>query len=184
MHYRKIWEEHHNVKIPNGYEIHHKDGNRKNNNIDNLVCVSIEEHLEIHMKQEDWGAVQAILARMDNKQEISKYASFAQKERYKNGKHNFQKISKDERTRISKNTIENRIKNGHGAFLGISDITENSRNAGLVAAKKQAGFLNTNSENHGSKHVKDSCWWTDKKGNHKRSKQKPEGEWIKGMKWQ
>ena len=42
------------------YEIHHMDGNNKNDSIENLKCVSIEEHFQIHMKQEDWGAVALI----------------------------------------------------------------------------------------------------------------------------
>lgn len=55
MNYRKIWENH-NGKIPFDergvtYDIHHLDGNRKNNNIDNLVCVSVEDHYKIHLKQ-------------------------------------------------------------------------------------------------------------------------------------
>lgn len=54
MSYRKIWEKI-NGKIPidekgRSYEIHHIDGNRKNNKIENLICVTIEEHYEIHLK--------------------------------------------------------------------------------------------------------------------------------------
>lgn len=55
MNYRKIWEDV-NGPIPTdefgrSYEIHHKDGNRKNNCLSNLICVSLEEHYEIHSKQ-------------------------------------------------------------------------------------------------------------------------------------
>lgn len=55
MDYRKLW-----VKLKGeipkdefgrSYEIHHIDGNRKNNTIENLICVSIEEHYEIHKQQ-------------------------------------------------------------------------------------------------------------------------------------
>lgn len=57
MNYRKIWESHYGP-IPKDeqgrpYEIHHIDGNRKNNSVENLKCVSIEEHLKIHIEQED-----------------------------------------------------------------------------------------------------------------------------------
>lgn len=53
MNYRKIWEKE-NGPIPkdeNGrsYDIHHIDGNRKNNSIENLMCVSIQDHYEIHL---------------------------------------------------------------------------------------------------------------------------------------
>jgi len=50
--YRKIYEEHHG-KIPEGYHIHHKDGNRKNNSIENLICLSPEEHFNLHLEQGD-----------------------------------------------------------------------------------------------------------------------------------
>lgn len=53
MHYRKIWEEHNKQKIPSGYHIHHIDGDRSNNTPDNLLCVSPEEHFNIHLKQGD-----------------------------------------------------------------------------------------------------------------------------------
>jgi len=31
--YRKIYEQHHGIKIPKGYHIHHIDGNHNNNEI-------------------------------------------------------------------------------------------------------------------------------------------------------
>lgn len=34
--------------IPRGYEIHHKDFNRENNDISNLTCISVEEHRKLH----------------------------------------------------------------------------------------------------------------------------------------
>ena len=69
INYRKIWENHYG-KIPkeeNGrpYEIHHKDGNRNNNNIDNLICITIKEHYDIHYQQGDYGACVMIAKRMN-----------------------------------------------------------------------------------------------------------------------
>lgn len=48
--HRLIWEKL-NGKIPTGFDIHHKDGNRLNNSIKNLECISHEHHLSLHMKQ-------------------------------------------------------------------------------------------------------------------------------------
>jgi HNH endonuclease len=45
--YRKIYEDYYG-KIPKGYHIHHIDGNPLNNDINNLECVSSEEHSTIH----------------------------------------------------------------------------------------------------------------------------------------
>jgi bacterioferritin (cytochrome b1) len=180
MHYRKIWEIANNKKIPDDYEIHHIDGNHQNNDISNLKLVSIEEHLEIHRSQEDWGAVQAILIRMSdmNKEEISKAASKKQKELFVEGKHNFQKTNK---TEIGKKIIEERTKLGLPAFLNIKDTIENSRNAGKVSAQKKAGFLNTDSEKHGSKKIKGTFWWTNELGQRVRSIESPGENWAKGM---
>jgi hypothetical protein len=60
MKYRKIWESHYG-EIPKDehgrtYEIHHKDGNRKNNDITNLMCLSLKEHYELHLQQGDYAA--------------------------------------------------------------------------------------------------------------------------------
>lgn len=182
MHYRKIWEEHNQQRIPDGYEIHHIDGNRENNDPDNLLCLSIEEHLEIHRKQEDWGAVQAILARMEDRDGIREAASKAQKKRLKENRHNFQIMTSERRTEISKKTLDERLKKHGVAFLGIENPVANSKKAGMIAAKKKAGFLNTNSEHHGSKHVRNTYWWTNTEtGERVRSKSAPNDKWKRGM---
>lgn len=41
--HRYVWEKT-KGPIPSGYEIHHIDGNRQNNNINNLECVAESEH--------------------------------------------------------------------------------------------------------------------------------------------
>lgn len=47
--HRFIWRMH-NGEIPLGSFIHHIDGDKSNNNIDNLVCVSREEHGILHRR--------------------------------------------------------------------------------------------------------------------------------------
>ena len=69
MNYRKIWENAYGP-IPKdeqrrSYEIHHMDGNRKNNSLENLVCLSVQEHYELHLKQGDYTAAHAIAHRLD-----------------------------------------------------------------------------------------------------------------------
>jgi hypothetical protein len=68
-HHRKIYEQH-KGPIPKdedgkSFEIHHKDGNRENNQIDNLLCVTIKEHYKIHYEQGDFGACVLIAKRMN-----------------------------------------------------------------------------------------------------------------------
>lgn len=43
MQHRRLWEER-NGKIPEGHEIHHKDHDRANNELDNLMCLPAREH--------------------------------------------------------------------------------------------------------------------------------------------
>ena len=49
--HRVVWE-YHNGEIPKGYHIHHKDGDRNNNDISNLELKEAKEHLSEHMTSE------------------------------------------------------------------------------------------------------------------------------------
>lgn len=46
--HEQIWEMDNNCKKPNNFFIHHKDGNRQNNLIENLEIVSNQTHKRIH----------------------------------------------------------------------------------------------------------------------------------------
>lgn len=48
--HRVIWENATGKKIPPGYEIHHIDGDGKNNSIENLMMLSHAEHMALHAK--------------------------------------------------------------------------------------------------------------------------------------
>jgi hypothetical protein len=66
--YRKIWEQVYGP-IPKDldgrpYEIHHIDGNHKNNSIENLKCLTIKEHYDAHYNNGDYGACVMIAKRM------------------------------------------------------------------------------------------------------------------------
>lgn len=74
--YRKIYERYHG-SIPKdnkgrSFEIHHIDGNHDNNDITNLMAVSIEEHYKIHKEQGDLGACWLMSPRLElDAQEMS-----------------------------------------------------------------------------------------------------------------
>lgn len=44
----EVWEQAHKVQVPKGCVIHHLDWNKNNNKIENLICVTVEEHERIH----------------------------------------------------------------------------------------------------------------------------------------
>jgi hypothetical protein len=50
--HRVVWE-YHNGEIPKGYHVHHKDGNRHNNNISNLELMKAHEHESMHQSTEE-----------------------------------------------------------------------------------------------------------------------------------
>lgn len=47
---RWVWINHHGA-IPKGYDIHHKDGDKSNNEINNLEILTRSEHLKRHWKE-------------------------------------------------------------------------------------------------------------------------------------
>lgn len=101
MCWRKIWESYHGPipKDEHGrtFEIHHKDGDRGNNEIDNLLCVSIEEHYLIHFEQNEFRACILIASRLKDPvkyKEAKEYqrreSSEFQKNLVRTGKHHLQ----------------------------------------------------------------------------------------------
>lgn len=49
--HRAVWEAH-NGEIPEGYHVHHVDGDRANNQLDNLVLLAGLEHTRTHAREE------------------------------------------------------------------------------------------------------------------------------------
>lgn len=91
-HYRKIYQSHVGPiprdELGRSYEIHHIDGNRQNNSLENLKCVSLQEHFDIHFSQGDWGACHRIGAKLKlTFEELSNISKKCQHERISNGTH-------------------------------------------------------------------------------------------------
>jgi hypothetical protein len=118
---KKVWRSAHG-RIPkdkNGrsYEIHHIDGNPENNSIDNLSCVTIEEHYQIHCQQEDWGACSLIAKRMKlSVEEISRMTTLHNKKMMKNGSHPFAK--REDGSSIGRDVSRKQVENGTHNFIG------------------------------------------------------------------
>lgn len=114
VNYREIYEQHHGP-IPNDdtgrtFEIHHIDGDRKNNNPDNLVALSIQDHYDVHYSQSDWGACLLIASRMTiSPDEKSTMARAAAMKRVENGTHHF--LKKSDGSSLSKTRVERKTHN-------------------------------------------------------------------------
>ena len=83
-------------------EIHHIDNNHKNNNIDNLKLVTIQEHYDIHYSQGDFGACLLIANRM--------------------------MISPEEKSRLAKENVKKQIRNGLNRFTDSQWQRQNQLN--------------------------------------------------------
>lgn len=62
--HREVWKAHHGV-IPDGYHVHHRDGNTSNNAIENLELMPGLEHLKMH------GETQTVGQREQSRQRIN-----------------------------------------------------------------------------------------------------------------
>lgn len=125
--YRKIWQSNFGPipkdEFGRSYHIHHIDGNRKNNDISNLKCVSIQEHYNIHYSQQDWAACFRLAQLMEmDVSVISNLMSLSNKKRVRNKTHHF--LS----GKIQKKANEDRIKNGTHNFLGGKITKEQIKN--------------------------------------------------------
>jgi hypothetical protein len=95
VNYRKLYEQHFGP-IPKdshgrSLEIHHRDGDHNNNNLDNLQLVTIEEHYQIHFDQGDYGACLIMSHRMHlSPEQKSLLAKQCQDRIVKEGRHHWQ----------------------------------------------------------------------------------------------
>lgn len=122
INYRKIYENHYGT-IPvdsegRKYDIHHIDGDYTNNDPTNLIAVSLQEHYNIHWKQGQWTACLLISRRMKiTPKEKSRLISLSNKERVKNGTHNFLDGAKSRENR------KREVANGTHHFVGDTNPT-------------------------------------------------------------
>lgn len=183
--YRLLWEKAHRCCLLPGVEIHHINGNRSDNRLENLKPVTLEEHLEIHLSQNDYYACALIISRMNaDKTNISNLMSRHQLKLIEENKHNFQRMSRKRRTEISKKVGEYTKEMG----LGIHSINKDkvlhkklSSMGGTIARDNKKGFHDPSK--NGYNVVRGTKWWTNIKTKERiRAKQQPGPEWVRGMK--
>lgn len=119
--YRKIYKTHHGT-IPKdadgrSYDIHHIDGDYKNNELSNLKAVSLREHYDIHYAQGDWAACLLIAKRMKLSSEIlSELSSNSARNRITAGTHHF--IDSNWQSQNQKRLVEEGRHNFSGGEIG------------------------------------------------------------------
>lgn len=106
--HRLIWEKHHNACLLPGIHIHHIDGDHSNNDPDNLLACTAEEHWQIHYDQGDTVAI--------NGKFIQNAAKFGKDNAaYKHGKkcknHNFKCQKCSNRVVVGYSKVCNKCKN-------------------------------------------------------------------------
>lgn len=147
--YRKIYEQHYGPipkdDIGRSYEIHHIDGNHSNNQIENLLCVSIQEHYNIHLQQGDYNAASMIARRMHyelSSEELSHIARLSVLKQKAENKHN---LSNPELRKIYiKKQIENRT---HPFFNRELQSKKGKKGAGASRNMRTSRFTANNPNN-------------------------------------
>lgn len=140
--YRKIYEQdfgsipNDNNNIP--FDIHHKDGDRTNNSIENLEALSVQDHYNRHYEQGDWGACFALANRITMSfEERSALSKLVQARNIERGVHNF--LKRPDGNSVGRDTARRLAKEGNHLFQ-----TERAKQWRADNAQKQAIRLKTN----------------------------------------
>ncbi len=94
---QNIWEEYHGMKKPKGTHLHHKDGNPSNDLPDNIICLTVEEHRDEHLR----------LYKLNGNINDLRAYNFLKNWRYTNSK-----LLGKKRSTVTKNKISNSLQ-GH-----------------------------------------------------------------------
>jgi hypothetical protein len=191
--YRRIYEQHHGP-IPKGHHIHHIDGDHTNNNIDNLKCVTSQEHYNIHKSQGDWGSCWAMLTTGHvslTPEEKSEIASFREMEKVKSGEHRF--LDPDFVSMVAE-INSNRLKELAKEGKHPAQSEKNRKSFSKRSEKKQKELSDSGNHVWQSKEHREKLssvvaesnrrragfkWWNNGVKN-KQSKECPGEEWILG----
>ena len=128
--YRKIYEEYYQCCLLPYIEIHHVDGNHKNNAIENLMPVTAQEHYEIHKQQGDKAAATLIGIRAN--------------------------ISKEERSQLNREqAIKNNAAGISGFGLGHASRAgrKGGQKGGKYAKENKTGIFALSAEQNKRRHM-------------------------------
>ena len=148
--------------------VHHNDKNRANNDINNLSCLSVQDHFNIHFDMGDLPSC-LLIARNIDSVDKTKIARDYQYKLLNKGIHNFQINNKHkpewfEKIKIRMKSDKNPAKTRNKDFYQSDEFRE-----------KQAKGAEGNTNVRGTK------WWY-KDGKRKRNKTQPGPDWKEGFK--
>lgn len=177
-HYRQLWEEA-NGPIPKDkfnrtFEIHHINGDHNDNRLENLQCLSISDHFNVHYNQSDFLACTNIAYRMGlSGKHIKDLASLGGKEARDKGL-GFHAISKEEKKK-------NSSKGGRAVkgYVWWTNGVENTKAIDCPGLGWQRGRTKTKKKLGFEKGKKLGVFWNNGKEN-KRAIDCPGSEWIRG----
>lgn len=138
VNYRKIWEEHNKACILPGMHVHHIDGNCHNNELNNLLLCTPQEHWDIHALQGDIRCLNSKF--VQGASEAGKKGGAASKG---------WKYTKGQSERLSKALKESYVRRGGSPLKGTTITNEHKANIG----KSVKGELNGM---HGKNHTEDA----------------------------
>ena len=134
VNYRRIWEENFGPipkdELGRSFHIHHIDGDHDDNSLDNLQCVSMQEHYDIHLRQGDWAACIRLARNLNRSQEeISELARLSSRRLVASGSHhllggegNRKRVANGTHNllggEIQRRASQKRVANGTHNFLG------------------------------------------------------------------
>jgi hypothetical protein len=162
-HYRQIYKECYG-DIPmddqgRTFDIHHIDGNRKNNDPKNLVALSLEEHYDVHYRQGDFQACHRIAGRFDNSKELlSELASKFNAIKVANRTHHFLggEISRKNNARRVEEGTHNFLDGDWASERELKKIREGTHRFCSSEYQKQVAMKQIQNGNHPSQ-VERTC---------------------------
>ena len=134
--HRAVWE-YYNGEIPEGYHIHHIDGDVDNNDISNLECVQAGEHLSRHARK---NLEDSEYRRRNKEQLLAQQEKAKEWHRSKAGSEWHSKHAQESIVKANKHNIEKQCEFCGKTYLGTVQQRFCSQSCGEKARRRRIGL--------------------------------------------